>query len=199
MENIGIILTPALTILLVGLIVPLIFSARKKAEQEAINDKCVCYPRLSVKVLWGTVVFAILLTLTALVCTILSIINPEMMGVSSDDTAGIIIACVLSIALDIFTISASIIFMRKLTYNSDSFTDMKFGRKKKEYFYTDITKIESNVRAIPTYTNYGIYDGRKGKLKIYFGNNYVKIPAIMVGIIEFIAHLQTQRSDLFIN
>lgn len=199
MEKIGIILTPALTIFLVSLIIPWIFSIRQRAEIKAIDEKQICYPRASVKALWILFGISILLTVIALVCTILSIVNPEMMGVSSDDIAGITITCVLSIALDVFTIVASIMFMRRITYNGDSFTEIKFYNKKHEYFYNDITKIECTVKANPIYTAYGVYKGMKGKLKIYFGEQCVKIPANMLGVTEFISLLQTQCPNLFIN
>ncbi|MDE5593554.1 MAG: hypothetical protein K2I75_06445 [Clostridiales bacterium] len=199
MDNIVIILTSILTIVLVVLLVPLIMSARQKAEIKAIDDKCICYPSISVKVLWITTGVALLLTVIALVCTILSIINPEMMDTTADDTIWIILTWVLCIALDAFTIVFSIMFMRTITYNNDSFTDIKFCNKKHEYFYKDITKIESTVRANPTYTAYGAFEGRKGKLKVYFGERCVKIPANMLGVTEFISLLQTQRPNLFIN
>ncbi|MCM1368444.1 MAG: hypothetical protein NC184_06535 [Roseburia sp.] len=194
MEKISISLTPALTILLVGMIVPWIISVRKKAEKIAIDDKCVCYSRSSVIALWITFGAAVLLTVAALVCTVLSIIDPEMMHTSSEDTAGIVLVWVLCIALDVFTIVASIMFMRKITYNSDSFTDFVFYKKERTYLYKDITKLESAVKMV-----YGAMPSRIGKLKIYFGEKCVKIPARMFGIIEFIAFLQTQCPNLSFN
>lgn len=122
-----------------------------------------------------------------------------MMDTSAEDIGGIVAVWVLCIALDVFTIVVSIIFMRKITYNSNSFTDIRSYNKKSEYFYRDITKIESTVQVVPSYTAYGAYNGRKGKLKIFFGEKYVKIPAYMLGITEFIAFLQTQCPNLFIH
>lgn len=197
MEVIRIIVTPTLTMLLVSLIIPWAMSIRQRAEKKAIDEKCICYPRTSVNALWVLSVVAILLTVVALVCTILSIENPEMMDTTADDIPGIVAAWVLSIALDVFTIVFTIKFMRKITYNRDSFADNRFFNKKQEYFYRDIIKIENSVQAFPLYTAYGVSDGRKGKLKIYFGEKCVKIPANMLGVIEFVALLKTQCPNLF--
>lgn len=199
MEKISIIMTPALTMLLVGLMLPWINSMRQRAEKKAVDDKCVCYPRSSVIALWVLFGVAVLLTVAVLVCTILSIVNPEMMDTSDDDIVGIIFTWVLSIAVDAFTIVASIMFTRKITYNIDSFTDIKSYNKKHEYFYRDITKIENTVKANPTCTVYGEFKGMKGKLKIYFGDKCIKIPAQMLGVTEFIAFLKTQCPNLDIS
>lgn len=121
------------------------------------------------------------------------------MDTTADDILGITFTWLLCIALDIFTIVFSILFMRTITYNSDSFTDNKFYNKKHEYFYRDITKIESTVKVNPTFTAYGSYDGMTGKLKIYFGENCVKIPARMLGVTEFIKVLQTKCPNLYTN
>lgn len=177
----------------------MIISIRQRAEKKAIENKQICYSRAAVNVLWITSGLSILLTVAAIVCTILSIINPEMMDTSADDTAGIIITDMLCIALDVFSIVVLIMFMRKITYNGDSFTEIKFYHKKHEYFYKDITKIENTVKATLAYTDYGVINGRKGKLKIYFGEKCVKIPAKMLGITEFIAFLQTQFPNLYID
>ena len=193
------VLTPVLTTLLLGIIMPWIISMRQRAEKKAIADKCICHPRAAVRAMWVLSAVAILLTVAALVCTILSIVNPEMMDTSADDIGGIIAVWVLCIALDVVTIVFSILFMRKIIYNSNSFTDIKLYNKKHEYFYKDITKIESTVKAESTYTDYGVINGRKGKLKIYFGEKCVKIPAWMFGITEFITLLQTQCPNLYIN
>lgn len=198
MDVIRIIVTPALTMLLVSLILPLAMSRRQRAEKQVIDDKCICYSRADVRAMWVLSAVAILLTVVTLVCTILSIVNPEMMDTSADDIGGIVAVWALCIALDVFTIVFTILFMRKINYNGDSFTDSRFYNKKREYFYSDITKIENTVQVIPTYTAYGVTDGRKGKLKIYFGEICVKIPASMLGITEFIAFLKTQCPNLFI-
>lgn len=199
MDVIRIFATQALTLLLVSLILPLAISMRKRAEKKAIDDKCICYARAAVNAMWVLSAVAILLTVVALVCTILSIVNPEMMDTTADDIGGIVAVWVLCLALDVFTIVVTILFMRKITYNGNSFTDSRFYNKKREYFYCDITKIENTIQVIPTYTAFGVSDGRKGKLKIYFGEICVKIPAGMLGIIEFIAFLKKQRPNLFID
>ena len=196
MENISIIITPALTMLLVGLIVPWAISMRQRAEQKAIADKCLCYPRSGVTVLWITSGVAVLLTAVALICTILSIVDPEMMDTTAEDIPYIILTWGLCIALDVFTITLSVVFMRKITYNSDSFTDIKFYKKHK-YLYKDITKIESTVKARFVDTAYGVDKAMKGKLKIYFGENCVKISAKILGITEFMAVLQKQCPTLY--
>lgn len=197
MDVVRIIVTPALTMLLVSLILPMVMSMRQRAEKKAIEDKCICYPRSAANAMWVLSAVAILLTIVALVCTILSIVNPEMMDTSADDIGGIVAVWVLCIALDLFTIVFSIIFMRKIIYNSNSFMDIRIYKKKQEYFYKDITKIESNIQVIPSYTAFGVIDGRKGKLKIYFGENFVKIPANMLGVFEFNELLKTQCPELF--
>lgn len=191
MKTIGGVLTPVLTMLLVALIVPRIAIIRQKAEKAAIDDKSICYLRSGVIAMWVLSGVAVLLTLAVLVGTILCIVIPEIMESSTEDIWGITLTWVLSVSLDVFTIVFAIITARKITYNKNSFTDIRLFRKKQQYFYKDITKIESTVKIV-----YGTYESRKGKLKIYFGEKFVKIPATMFGVNEFMKLLQTKCPNL---
>ena len=191
MKIIGSALTPALTMLLVSLIVPWIATIRQKAEKAAIDDKRICYLRSGVIAMWVMSGVAILLTLAVLIGTIFYIVEPEIMESSPDDIWGISLTWVLCVALDVFTIVFAIITTRQITYNKDSFTDIRAFRKKQQYFYKDITKIESTVKIV-----YGQYESRKGKLKIYFGEKCVKIPAMMFGVKEFMKLLHKTCPNL---
>ena len=202
MKNISSALTPVLTMLLVALIVPRIAIIRQKAEKAAIDDKSICYLRSGVIAMWVLSGVAILLTLAVLVCTILCVVNPEIMEFSTEDIWGITLTWVLSVALDVFTIVFAIITARKITYNKNSFTDIRLFRKKQQYFYEDITKIENTVKIVyGTYESriYGGNESRKGKLKIYFGEKCVKIPAMMFGVNEFIQLLHAKCPNIDFN
>ncbi|MCH5158407.1 MAG: hypothetical protein J1F33_04315 [Clostridiales bacterium] len=184
-------LTPALTMLLVALIVPWLATVRQKAEKNAIDSKSICYPRSSViamRIMSGVV---ILLTLAVLICTILYTVIPEIMEHSDKDIWGIPLTWVLCVAVDVFTIVFAVIMTRKITYDHNSFTDIRLFRKKQQYFYKDITKIENTVKIV-----YGMYESRKGKLKIYIGEKCVKIPAMMLGVNEFVKLLHNKCPQL---
>ena len=116
------------------------------------------------------------------------------MEFSTEDIWGITLTWVLSVALDVFTIVFAVIMTRKLTYNENSFTDIRLFTKKQQYFYKDVTKIESTVKIV-----FGTYESRKGKLKIYFGEKCVKIPAMMFGVNEFIQLLHAKCPNIDFN
>ncbi len=191
MKIISSVITPALTILLVWLIVPCIVSIRHKAEKAAIDDKKMCYLRSGVITMWVLLGVAFLLTLAVLVGTILYIVIPEIMEASTGDIWGIILTWVLGVILDVFIIVFLTICTREITYNNNSFTDIRLNRKKQQYFYKDITKIESTIKIV-----YGMSESRRGNLKIYFGEKYVKIPATMLGVNEFMTLLHTKCPNL---
>lgn len=186
------ILTPALTILLVGLILPQIAAARQKADQLAADMKCVCYSHGSILAMRILSVVSIILTIVLLVCTVLSIIDPEMMDTTSDDIGGIVATWILSVALDVFTIVWTIKFTRKIYYNNTTITEIQPFNKKQEFLLSDITSIRNTVALV-----IGQYPPhRKGKLEIYFGEKCIKIRAQMHGVNELIAMLYDNCPEL---
>lgn len=191
MENLGIYLTPVMTMILVSLIIPMIASSRQQGDLDATRAKCVKYGDTSLLLLRIFSVLLYLLTVVAIVCTILCIIDPEMMEFSSDDILGICFMYVLCIFSDIFTSYATITFTRRIYYDEQSFTDIKPFNKKKMYLFSDITGITNTVSG-----TIGVQTTRKGNLKIYFGEECVKIPAQMYGIAEFISVLRINRKDI---
>lgn len=191
MKILGTILTPALTILLVGLIIPMIAAARQKGDLEAARGKCLQYGDTRLLLLRMFTALFYLLTLVGIVCTVLSIIDPEMMDVTSDDTAGICIALALGVAGDIFCTAVSISFTRKIYYDGQTFTDIRPFNKQKTYSFAEITDIKNTVTG-----TIGMQPTRQGRLKIYFGEECVKIPAQMYGIAEFISTLRQSRKDI---
>ena len=194
MEEVVRFLTPLVIMFAVGLIIPIIFSAERKAELSAEKDSCVCYMRS--KVIWLRVFFFFfaLLTLVIFVYTILSVLYPEMVGVTSKDIWGIVLVWVLSVGLEILTIIFSIVFTRKICYNDISFTEIRPFNKKKEYFYSAITGIDNTIKIVP-----GDLMHRKGKLKIYIGQECVKISSAMCGVPKFIKVLHSKCKDIKFN
>ena len=194
MEYIKAIVVPVLIILLIGLILPLVLSAEKKSAYFAAKDRYICYGSgmiFCVKLFIG---YLILVTLATIICTVLSIVDPQMMGVSSDDIGGIVLVWILCILFDIFIILVFMFFKRKIYYDDVSFTEFRIFRKQKKYLFSDITGIMNTVV---------IHQGKpkncKGKLKIYFGKECVKIPALMYGIGPFIEVLHEKCNGIEFN
>lgn len=190
MREISIMLVPGLTVLLVGLIMPFIASVKYKAEQSASNGRNVCYSRADILAMRICAVILILLTSVTLVCTISSIIYPDM-STSFEDICGITILWILCIMLDVFSITWSIKFTRKIHYNNTSFVEIKPFNKKRKYFYTDITSIKNTA-----IVRLGRNPDFKGALKIYFGEECVKIPARMFGVSKFINVLRQKCPNI---
>ena len=191
MEILGTILTPALTILLVSLLIPMIAASRYKGDLDAARGKCLRYGDTAILMLRICTALFYLLTLVGIVCTVLSIIAPEMMDVTSDDTAGICVTITLCVAGDIFSTFASISFTRRIYYDGQTFTDIRPFNKQKTYSFAEITDIKITVTG-----TIGMQPTRQGRLKIYFGEECVKIPAQMYGIAEFISTLRQSRKDI---
>ena len=181
-------------VLLSTVITPLILSAKQKAELAVTEDNCVCYSRALIKILRVFAVFFILLTIVVLVLTILSIADPEMMETDSDDIVFIVLSWLLCIMADIATITPSILLTRKIYYDNKYFTEIKPFNKKKRYFYSDVTRIENTV-----IVELGEQSVRKGKLKIYFGNECVKVSAYMYGVKNFIKVLHAKCKNIKFN
>ena len=107
-----------------------------------------------------------------------------MMGVSSEDIGGIAFLWILCIVFDILSIFIYTILKRKIFYYDVSFTEFKLFRKPKKYLFSDITGIINDTKIV--IYSYRSPTRRKGKLKIYFGNECVKISGLMHGISPFI-------------
>lgn len=159
---------------------------RQKSEKNAVDSKIICYLRRELIAMCLLTVVAFLFTVAALICTIFSVVNSELMETTTQDIWGIVLLGVLCIALDVTTIVFVIIFSRKIVYNNESFVDIRL-KKKQQYCYKDITKIENTLKI-----TCGIYESRKESLKIYFGEKYVKIPAAMLGVTTFVTYLHTK-------
>lgn len=194
METIGKIITPALTILLVGLILPMVSSSERKSAETAEKDRCISYGRGRLFTLKLLAAFLILLTLATIICTVLSIVDPQMMDVSSEDVGGIVFLWILCLAVDLSVILVSLLFRRKICYDDVSFTEFMPFRKPKRYLFSDITGITSTIvvrQSKPIICN--------GKLKIYFGKECVKIPELMYGVGPFIEVLHEKCNGIEFN
>lgn len=195
MDIIGITIMLSLSLLLLAL--PLALSYEKKSAYFAAKEHCICYGAgmiLFAKLFMG---YLILLTLAAIVCTVLSIIDPQMMGVSSEDIGGIVFAWILCIVFDILSIFIYTILKRKIFYDDVSFTEFKLFRKPKKYLFSDITGIINDTKIV--IYSYRSPTRRKGKLKIYFGKECVKISGLMHGISPFIEVLHEKCKRIKFN
>lgn len=197
MKTIGAIITPALTILLVGLILPMVLSADKKSAKTAEKEHCICYGSAIMFTVKLFAVALMLVTSVTIVCTILSIIDPQMMGVSSEDIGGIAFLWILCIVFDIAVTLVFMFFKRKIYYDDVSFTEYSPFGKPKKYLFSDITGIINDTKIV--IYSYRSPTRRKGKLKIYFGNECVKISGLMHGISPFIEVLHEKCKRIKFN
>ncbi len=189
------VILPAITTVLIGVLVPLIMEritdSQQKAEKKASKTKCIGYSRsdnIAMSVMTG---FSVLLVAAALACMILCIKYPEKFEATAKEIymfAGLFVLC---FAFAIFTIVWTISFTRKICYNETYITDIRPFAQKKKYLYSDITSVGNSIVMM-----YGPFPTRKGKLTIFFDDKCLKIPARMFGVSECLENLRKQRPDL---